>query len=483
MVSDSYGIREPTESAMESSSLVRSDSETSRRATSERTRKDASDFSDERTSCTRISRVPLVPGPGRDRPGGAGNPCNVFGLRAGTFSAVSLRPFGPGRSSERHGRRGGSRAGRGFFDRPGLLAPAVLAPIVETALVRSFGSTGNAALAPQVTAPPPLDLFHDLRWISVFHDSWLVLALELAAVVILRSVWVTWMVQQAWPRRDTPSASASVPRVAVFYAIAIVLLTPWVILLFGQALVHVSFLFFAALPPAVALAVIIHRGAASQAAGRWWMWRPTWRSVAWVLGSFVWLTATGAVAGQAALPWAPAAAGLGGLANARAWYGVVQDVAGRPARRPLRALAPVLVGVIFAVTVGGTGLGFAARGHHAPSAPAGPPPAAEPGDHPVLIAAGLHSRFDPRPPLRLPGGYVGWRFSYRGVDRSGRPLPYGPADTQRSIERSALAMAPQVANLRRAYPGTVPVRTESEWALAARHFHLGRATPRRGEDC
>src|SRR5204863_463017 len=130
---------------------------------------------------------------------------------------------------------------------------------------------------------------------------------------------------------------------------------------------------------------------------------------------------------------------------------------------------------IFAVAVGGTALGFAARGHHAPRAPVGPPPAAEPGDHPVLIAAGLHSRFDPRPPLRLPGGYVGWRFSYRGVDRSGRPLPYGPADAPAGVPRfvvpathGGLVADPPVQELIRGIlrgdPSDLGPRTPSLWA-------------------
>jgi hypothetical protein len=344
--------------------------------------------------------------------------------------------------------------------------------MAEVALVRTLGPAGSAALGPQVTAPPPLDLFHDLRWISVFHDSWIILALELVAVVVLRSLWVGWMVQRAWPREGFPAMHVSLRRVAVFYAIAIVLLTPWVVLLFAQALVHVSFLFFAALPPAIALAVVLHRGAASQAAGKWWVWRPTWRSVAWVIGAFFWLTAAGAVTGTAPLPLALLAAAAAGLANARSWYGVVNDIASRPARRPLRALAPVLVGVIFAVAVGGTALGFAVRGHGNLGPPVGPAPAAEPGEHPVLIAAGLHSRFDPRPPLRLPRGFVGWRFSYRGLDARGRPLPYTPADTQRSLEASARLMARQVRALTRAYHEPVTILAESEGALVARSFLL-----------
>src|SRR5207237_1136904 len=119
--------------------------------------------------------------------------------------------------------------------------------------------------------------------------------------------------------------------------------------------------------------------------------------------------------------------------------------------------------------------------HHRQDGPVGPPPAAQPGQHPVLIAAGLHSRFDPRPPLRLPGGYVAWRFSYRGVDRSGRPRPYQPEDTQRAIPDTAILMGEQVGRLRRAYGEPVTIVAESEGAIVARSFLLGPHRPSRGE--
>src|SRR6266511_2032207 len=360
----------------------------------------------------------------------------------------------------------------GFFRRPGLLLPAVLAPVAETVLVRLRGPAGAAALGPQVTAPPPLDLFHDLRWISVFHDSWISLALELLAVVVLRSLWVAWAVQRSWPSGGAARLPASARRVAGFYAVAIVLLVPWVIVLAGQAITHVSFLFFAALPPALAIAAVIHRGAASHAAGRLWAWRPTWRSVGRVLAAFLWLAAAGGVTATAPLPLAAFAAVLAGLANARAWFGVVRDIATHPHRRPLRALAPALVAGIFVVTLGGTTIGFALTAGHRDEGAVGPSPAARPGEHPVLIAAGLHSRFSPVPPLDLPGGYVGWRFSYRGVDGRGRPLPYGPDDTQQSLEASARLMAAQVRSLHRAYGEPVTLVAESEGALVARSYLL-----------
>src|SRR6266545_4656834 len=126
-----------------------------------------------------------------------------------------------------------------------------------------LGPRGASALGPQVTAPPPLDLLHDLRWVATYHDSWLLLGLELAAVLALRSLYAAWIVGQA--RRQGCGSAWSLVRAAgralVFYATASVLLWPWVALLFGGAISHLSYLYFAALPPALAVALVLHRGA------------------------------------------------------------------------------------------------------------------------------------------------------------------------------------------------------------------------------
>src|SRR5438270_772142 len=176
------------------------------------------------------------------------------------------------------------RTPSGFFGRIGLLIPAVAAPMAEAGLLRAF-DPGSAGMAAQVTAPAPLDLFHDMRWISVFHDSWVVFGLEIMAVLVLRILWAVW-------------------------------------------------------------------------------------------------------------PVALLAAGAAGLLNARAVYGVVQDIAVGRKRRPLRALTPALVAAVFGVTVGGSAIGFALTvGQHHEPRHLGPLPAAAPGDHPVLIAAGLHSHY------------------------------------------------------------------------------------------
>ncbi|HJP66099.1 MAG TPA: hypothetical protein VKA30_07340, partial [Actinomycetota bacterium] len=172
-----------------------------------------------------------------------------------------------------------------------LVVPAVVAPVVETAILLQVAPSA-AALGPQVSAPPPLDIFHDLRWISVYHNSWVVLAFELIGVICLRSLWAAWVVQQAWPDGDVPPPSMpkAFVRSLVFYAAATVLLIPFVIVLFGLAIVHLSYLFFAALPPVLLIALVIHRGALSQAAGQWWWWHPSGSSLGWLAAAFLWLS-------------------------------------------------------------------------------------------------------------------------------------------------------------------------------------------------
>src|SRR5262245_42340327 len=76
------------------------------------------------------------------------------------LDAVDERPTVEGAS-------GGGAPGRRLW------VPAVLAPVAETALLLVVGPRGAAALGPQLTAPPPLDLLHDLRWVATYHNSWL----------------------------------------------------------------------------------------------------------------------------------------------------------------------------------------------------------------------------------------------------------------------------------------------------------------------
>ena len=48
--------------------------------------------------------------------------------------------------------------------------------LVETAILSRLGPVSGVALAPQVSAPTPFDLFHDLRWAAVYTPAWWVVA-------------------------------------------------------------------------------------------------------------------------------------------------------------------------------------------------------------------------------------------------------------------------------------------------------------------
>jgi len=360
----------------------------------------------------------------------------------------------------------------------------VLLPVAETALLLAVGPRGAAALGPQITAPPPLDLLHDLRWVATYHDSWLLLGLELAAVLALRSLSAAWIVGRAW-RQGSGSAWSLVRaagRALVFYATASILLWPWVALLFGGAISHLSYLYFAALPPALAVALVLHRGALSRPGQPWW-WRPTRRTAAWEAGSLVWLTVAGALISVAPAPVALVAAAVAGALNARAAEAIAASAgevrAGevRARRRRVRkALTPVAVAAIFAAVVGGTGIGFATIRQGVPDLRRASIPYRAVG-HPVLVASGFNSRWGPPPALEVPHGFVTWRYSYRGITPAGELLPYTPTDTQQSLLASATTLESEVDALHRAYGQPVTLVAESEGALVARTYLLRRYRP------
>jgi len=92
-----------------------------------------------------------------------------------------------------------------------LVAVCVGVAMGETLLVSSLLSASSVALATQASAPPPFDLFHDLRWLVVYHESWFGFAFELLLVLLLRSVLLTVLVRAAWPRDVVPEPLAVRP--------------------------------------------------------------------------------------------------------------------------------------------------------------------------------------------------------------------------------------------------------------------------------
>jgi hypothetical protein len=423
-----------------------------------------------------------------------------------------------------------TRAGGGFLAHRGLIAVACGAAMAEAGLLAALAPAARG-LAPQVTALPPLAIFHDLRWLFSVRRSWLGFSLLLAGVVVGRSALNALLAWLAWPAgRARPAPLAAWRSALAASALGCLLLSPLVSLILGIAILPFSWPFLALVPALLLIAVPL--GHAGVAAG-WWRSLPAGSAMGWLLAEFTVLSAVAALA--ASLP--PAAtvplAGAAGVVNARAWHGVTAAAAARPAaatgrRRPLLGQlsavippAPLAIATTIALVVVATRLVFIVGGSaQRPSAPVpavplaasaarpgtpgahprqpgarsgrgatvGRPPAAGqhrpqaaaarplPGQRAVLEILGFGSSCcsgHPALARALPGTFV-QQFSYRGLSRSGRPLPYGPASCDLRLAVLGDRIAAQVWRLYAETHRPVDIAAESEGtlgvdAMLARH--------------
>ena len=80
-----------------------------------------------------------------------------------------------------------------------LVVLCVSANLAETALVIAFDHGASPELAPQASAIAPFGVFGDLRWISVYHDSWPGLVAEVVAMLLVRGALTALSIFPAWP--------------------------------------------------------------------------------------------------------------------------------------------------------------------------------------------------------------------------------------------------------------------------------------------
>lgn len=362
---------------------------------------------------------------------------------------------------------------RGLFGRRLLLALCVGPNLLEAALLVWLGPSSGLPLAPQATAVAPFGVFHDLRWLAVYHDSWLSFVLEATGLILARGLVTALMIREAWPTsRPRPSLARLATRSTAFTAAAAVLLVPWVLVLFTQAVVSVSWFFFAAVPSVLSMALLVHQVAISPG---WWRRAPAPRALGWIALTFVVETLASLTMSAAPTELAVPVAGLTGLFNAWAWYGLVHAVAGRPepARWRFVPVVPAGVAAFWGLVIGGTVLGFASVTHPVPEpeiAPTGAMAASTSSAQPVLVANGFGSSWNGRslPPLR--GPYLEWTFSYRGLSRRGQPLPYDSTNTAKSLPALDRLMATEVNALHRLTGRKVDIVAESEGALIAKTY-------------
>jgi len=366
-------------------------------------------------------------------------------------------------------------AGLIFLEKPRLIALCVTVAVVEAALLTALGATWAGALAPQVTAAAPFGLFHDLRWLVVYHQSLPAFLLELAALLVFRSSLDALIVREAWPvdrLGERPAFGGAWVRSLIFTVVAAVLLAPWVMLLFGMAVVSLSWLFFAAVPPVLGVAVLIGPGAVSS---DWWRRTIPLRAIGWIALTFLVMTICSGVSGISPGRLSIPVAALGGLFNAWAWRGVVGAVTSE--RRSVRFLpvVPASLAGMLIIVVGGAGIGFAvasararqARAHAALQSATAPRPDR---GAPVLIASGFGTKWDGTSGPWLPGPFDEVRFSYAGLDSAGRPRAFQASDTVASLDTLDQQMDLQVEALARRDHHKVSLVAVSEGSLVAETF-------------
>jgi hypothetical protein len=393
----------------------------------------------------------------------------------------------------------GAWPAREFLAHRGLIALAAGCAAAEAALLCAVAPAARA-LAPQVTAVPPLAVFHDLRWLFGYQQSWPTFALLLAGLIVARSVLNAALVLLAWPTdRPRPAAREAFAAAVTLTMVACLLLSPIVALTVGVAILPFSWPYLAALVVMLLISAPLSHGGIRIS---WWRTLPPVRAVCWLLIDFAVLSLAAAAIGRLPLAAAIPVSGLAGVANARAWFGLVRAAARKPARRPAAAglpaqpllrlpLAPLAAVLSIAMVIGMTRLAFViGRGPRqvgveaaavqageigAPGAAAASSPLPGHGTgaghrrqhNPVLVILGFGSACcGAARSLQsvAPGGYL-QQFSYRGLNAAGQPLPHGSAASNLPLPELGNRIAAQVQRLHREAGRPVDIIAESEGTL------------------
>jgi len=416
----------------------------------------------------------------------------------------------------------------GFVRHRGLIAFATGGAMAE-AMLLSFLAPSARPLAPQVTALPPLAAYHDVRWLFAFNQPWLGFTGVLLLLVVARSAVDAVMIMLAWPRGAAgpghdgaqspppPRFLASLVSCAVLTVLVGLVMSPVVTLMFGVALVPFSWPYLAAVPILLGTAVALSQGGVGQA---WWRRLPPARTAAWVLATFGVLSLASALMVHLDTAGIVAVAGLAGLVDARAWYGLTVAAVRAAGERPphpwqwrvalwrirlaLRhrtnwvPMAPLAAVMVLVLVVGLTRLAFTGTVRFA-SGPGGVAAGAVTGENlaaPGGAAAASNTTAGSGPgraggAVLVVGGFGSTccrdasalgaaepnllvrQFSYLGLDAAGRPIPYSLAGNQ-PIQVLGDRMAAQVEKLYRLAGTPVNVVAESEgtlglYAMLARH--------------
>ncbi|MFD2765409.1 hypothetical protein [Micromonospora eburnea] len=360
-----------------------------------------------------------------------------------------------------------------------LLALTTLPPVLEAALSTHFGLRSLVGLAPQASAPLPFAIFHDLRWISVYHHSWPQFAGELIATVLARGVWATAIVLVAWPsfagRR--PAAGRALLTGITGTAALTVFLLPWAALSVAISATSLSWLFIADVGVVFVLVLVAQRAGLVP---DWWQGLPPPATVLWAVVSFLVLTVASVVLSAAPGPSPIVLAAVAGIVNGWLWRRLLSAALAARIRLVRVPVAPlVAVGLLLGIAPAG----FLARTAVQAAEQPPPPLAIGPGGRPpqaLIFVGGYDSVGDGTPTGGSPqvtDSIPFEMFSYAGLDAGGRPLPYRSQQTQQSLETSAKLLDAQVAEVHARTGKPVALLAESEGTLVVRTYLATRPHP------
>jgi len=412
----------------------------------------------------------------------------------------------------------------GFLRHRGLIVASAGGAMAEAGLLTLLAPAARV-IAPQVTALPALAAYHDLRWLFAYSQSWLSFSAGLVILLLARSAFDAALLRLAWPRhRQAPPVSAVFWSCAALTMLAWLLLSPAAVLAFGVAVLPFSWPFLAALPIMLGIVLALSHGGAL---GSWWRRLPPPRTVAWLLASFLVLSAAAAVIAHLGTAAALGVTAAAGLVNARAWYSLAgvasrsrkaaegpqvvsvsetiwREVA-RASRLALRGVpvAPLSALLVLAMAVGVTRLIF--TGTIKLTGPAGPGghvgavvnaagaagaaslaglagqsrmagAAVQRARGAVLVVAGFGSTCcdDARDLAAALPGMVVRQFSYQGMNAAGQPLPSGSGADDVPLPQLGDRIAAQLTRLHQRTRTPVDIVAESEgtlgvYAMLVRH--------------
>ena len=343
-------------------------------------------------------------------------------------------------------------------------------PVLAEALVlQGFPFSSALGLAPQLTAPSPFGMFHDLRWVLVYHPSWWAFAVESVAAIVVRSLLTAGIVSVAWTDGAPQRSWVYVLRMnLLFNLLVFVLLAPWAAVAVAASDISLFWFALGELAPLVFLSLVLQRGGT---VADWWRRMPSAREAGWAVVAFTVLSVDALAVYSVPGWWRVPVAVAAGAANAWLWRMLVRTALNRrPALRRVPA-GPIAVAISAAALLGMSQ--FSVVGGAIAQAP--PPRLDHLAGHgtrdEVIYVAGYGSALNGATAAQARQGRLPViRYSYRGTDAAGQPLPYTPEDTHRSLPASARLLAAQVNIVHRRTDRPVALVAQSEGTLVVRTY-------------